>query len=85
MVTVKVFGTFRLESRLNKSMEFDVKSIKELFPLIINEIKKHDPCTSITEKDLKGCVISVNGKQVRLRTKLKDGDEVCIMPAVAGG
>lgn len=85
MVTVKLFGTFRLESRLNNALEMDVKRVKDIYPLIITEIKKHDPCTSLTEADFKGCIVSVNGTQVGLRTKLNDGDEVCLMPAVAGG
>ncbi|MDO4816567.1 MAG: MoaD/ThiS family protein [Bacillota bacterium] len=85
MVTVKLFGTFRLDSRLNGAIEMDVKKVKDIYPLIITEIKKHDPCTSLTEADFKGCVVSVNGKQVNLRYKLNDGDEVYLMPAVAGG
>jgi len=84
MVTVKLFGTFRLDSRL-QVLKLDVKNVKEIYPLIIAEVKKHDPCTSLTEADFKGCVVSVNGKQVKLRTKLNDGDVVCLMPAVAGG
>ena len=84
MVTVKLFGTFRLDSRI-KELQVDVKNVKQIYPLIINEVKKHDPCTSLTEADFKGCVVSVNGKQVSLRTRLNDGDEVCLMPAVAGG
>lgn len=84
MVTVKLFGTFRLESRL-KVLEFDVKNVKDIYPLIIEEVKKHDPCTALNEDSFKGCIVSVNGKQVGLKTKLKDGDVVCLMPAVAGG
>lgn len=84
MVTVKLFGTFRLDSRI-KELQLDVKNVKQIYPLIITEVKKHDPCTSLTEADFKGCVVSVNGKQVSLRTRLNDGDEVCLMPAVAGG
>ena len=84
MVTVKLFGIFRLESRL-KVLEFDVKKVKDIYPLIIEEVKKHDPCTTLTPDSFKGCIVSVNGKQVSERTILKDGDEVCLMPAVAGG
>ncbi|MDO4573195.1 MAG: MoaD/ThiS family protein [Clostridia bacterium] len=84
MVTVKLFGTFRLDSRL-KVLQLDVSSVKEIYPLIISEIKKIDPSTELTEKDLKGCIVAVNGKQARLNAKLRDGDEVCLMPAVAGG
>ena len=84
MVTVKLFGTFRLDTRL-KVVELEASSVKELLPLIMAEVKKLDPSTQLTEKDLKGCIISVNGKQSKLRAKLNNGDEVCLMPAVAGG
>jgi len=84
MVTVKLYGTFRLDSRLQK-LELNVKSVKEIYPYIISEVKKHDPNTALTEKDLKGGIIAINGKQSRPNAKLCDGDEVCIMPAIAGG
>lgn len=84
MVTVKLFGTFRLDTRL-KVIELEASSVKELLPQIISEVKKLDANSPVTEKDLKGCIISVNGKQARLKTKLNNGDEVCLMPAVAGG
>lgn len=84
MVTVKLFGTFRLDSRV-KCLYLDVKNVREIYPLIIDEVKRLNSSASLTEKDLKGCIVSVNGKQVRPSAKLKDGDEVCLMPAVAGG
>ena len=84
MVNVKLFGTFRLDTRL-KTLEVEASSVRELFPLILNEVKRLDPKTDITEKDLKGCIVCINGKQAKLRSKLSDGDEVCLMPAVAGG
>ena len=52
MVTVKMFGTFRLDSGM---------------------------------KDVKGCIVCLHDKQVRPSTKLNDGDEVVLVPAVAGG
>ena len=84
MVSVKLFGTFRLDSGI-KELELDVSSIKKLLPLIMDEVKRRDPETELTIKDLKGCIFSLNGKQVGINTKLKDGDVLYLVPAVAGG
>ena len=80
MITVKIFGTFRLDSGL-KQMQADVKTAKELYPLIMDEVKRIDPNTKLTIKDVKGCILSRGGKQIRL----DDGDVICLVPAVAGG
>lgn len=84
MVSVKLFGTFRLDSGI-KELELDISSIKKLLPLIMDEVKRRDPETELTIKDLKGCIFSLNGKQVGINSKLKDGDELYLVPAVAGG
>ena len=83
MITVKIFGTFRLDSGL-KQMQADVKSAKELYPLIMDEVKRIDPNTKLTIKDVKGCILS-RGKQISPWTRLDDGDVICLVPAVAGG
>ena len=56
MITVKIFGTFRLDSGL-KQMQADVKTAKELYPLIMDEVKRIDPNTKLTIKDVKGCIL----------------------------
>ncbi len=84
MVSVKLFGTFRLDSGI-KELELDISSIKKLLPLIMDEVKRRDPETELTIKDLKGCIFSLNGKQVGINAKLKDGDVLYLVPAVAGG
>ena len=81
MITVKIFGTFRLDSGL-KQMQADVK---ELYPLIMDEVKRIDPNTKLTIKDVKGCILSRGGKQISPSTRLDDGDVICLVPAVAGG
>jgi len=83
-VRVKIFGVFRLDSGI-KEMTVQVETVKELFPLIIEEAKRLNPQTPLKVKDLEGCVVAVNGKQVKPNTKLQDGDEVMLVPAVAGG
>ena len=47
MVTVKLFGTFRLDSGI-KEMSLDVSSVKEIFPNIMDEGTKGDPQTALT-------------------------------------
>lgn len=84
MITVKIFGTFRLDSGL-KELQADAKNAKELYPIIWNEVLRLDPDTTLTMKDVKGCILSRDGKQITPRTPLKDGDVVHLVPAVAGG
>lgn len=84
MVTVKLFGTFRLDSGL-KELQLEAGSVKDIFPLIMDEVRRLDPQTELTIKDLKSCVVSLNGRQVGMRTALSDGDLVILVPAVAGG
>lgn len=84
MVTVKLFGTFRLDSGI-KEMNLDVSSVKDIFPIIMDEVKRRDPQTALTMKDLKGCIVSLNGRQVGMKAQLRDGDTLFLVPAVAGG
>lgn len=75
MITVKLFGLVRLETGM-KELAVDAESIKEL---------KKELSRSIPEETIKGCVLLVNGKHANRFTKLKDGDQVMLMPPVAGG
>lgn len=84
MVTVKLFGTFRLDSGI-KELDVDAATVKDALPLIMDEVMKKDPKTNLTMKDLKGCIVSRNGKQIKLRDKLNDGDVLYLVPAVGGG
>lgn len=84
MVTVKLFGTFRLDSGI-KEMRVEAKVVKDILPQIMDEVLKRDPETKLTVKDLKGCIVSLNGKQVGFNTKLHDGDVLYLVPAVGGG
>lgn len=84
MITVKIFGTFRLDSGL-KQLQADVRTAKELYPIIMEEVKRMNPDTKLTIKDVKGCILSRGGKQISPSTRLCDGDVICLVPAVAGG
>ena len=75
MITVKLFGLVRLETGI-KELEIDAKNISEL---------KKGLARFIPEDKIKGCVLLVNGKQASRFTKLNDGDQVMLMPPVAGG
>lgn len=84
MVTVKLFGLFRLDTGL-KQLSLEVGSVKELYPLLLAEAKQKNPLTKVTAKDLDGCVVFVNGTQCTKRAKLRDGDQVLLMSPVCGG
>ena len=84
MVTVKLFGTLRLDSGV-KELTAEADSVRALYPLIHAEIRNRKPDSGITEKTLKSCLIAVNGKQVTPQAKLRDGDTVYLFPAAAGG
>ena len=84
MITVKIFGTFRLDRGL-KELQADVKNARELYPIIMEEVKRLDPDTTLTIKDVKGCILSRGGRQISPGTRLKDGDVIHLVPAVAGG
>jgi len=75
MITVKVFGLVRLETGI-KELQIEAENVKEL---------KKALTRSIPEEMAKGCVLLLNGKPVNRFTKLKDGDQLMLMPPVAGG
>lgn len=84
MVTVKLFGLFRLNSGL-KEIKAEASSVKELYPILMEEAKKVNPQVMITAADIDGCIVVINGKQMKKSSKLKDGDIVFLMPPVCGG
>lgn len=84
MVTVKLFGTLRLDSGV-KEVTAEAGTVRELYPLVLREIRAVKPDSAVTEKALRGCLVAVNGVQAGGRTKLRDGDTVFLFPAVAGG
>ena len=84
MVTVKLFGTLRLDSGV-KELTAEADSVRALYPIILAEIRRQNPDSGITERVLKSCLIAVNGKQATPQAKLRDGDTVYLFPAAAGG
>ena len=84
MVNVKLFGLFRLDTGI-KEMNVDANCVKDLYPLLLEEAKRINPSTTITAKDIDGCIVVINGKQSRKSAKLKDGDQLMLMSPVCGG
>ena len=84
MVTVKLFGTLRLETGV-KELQLEAGSVKELIPLVCREIRRQRPDYAVSEKDVRACLAAVNGVRANPRAKLRDGDVVVFFPAAAGG
>ncbi len=84
MVHVKLFGLLRLDTGL-KELTAEAAAVGDLYPILLAEAKRVKPSTTITAKDVDGCVILINGKQGKKSSRLKDGDEVLLMSPVCGG
>ena len=75
MITVRLFGLVRLETGI-KELQVEADNVRQLQKALTRWIP---------EETIKGCVLLVNGKQANRFTKLKSGDQVMLMPPVAGG
>ena len=76
MITAKLFGLLRIESGI-KEKQLEAASVKEVLDFLTG--------CGIDREALNGCVILVNGKPAKKRSKLTDGDTVVLMSPVAGG
>lgn len=84
MVNVKLFGLFRLDTGI-KELNAEAETVHDLYPILLAEAKRLNPETTITSDDIDGCIIMVNGKTAKKKTKLSDGDKVMLMSPVCGG
>ncbi len=84
MVHVKLFGLLRLDTGL-KELDAEAATVGELYPILLREAKRRKPATTVTARDVDGCVILINGKQGKKSSRLRDGDEVLLMSPVCGG
>ena len=84
MVTVKMFGTLRLETGV-KELAAEAETVMALYPLSGRQIRAAKPHCAVAEQPLRGCLVAVNGVRVNPRTRLRDGDVVYFFPAAAGG
>ena len=84
MINVKLFGLFRLDTGI-KEMDVEASCVKDLYPKLLEKAKEVNPKTTITSKDIDGCIVVINGVQSKKSAKLKDGDKVMLMSPVCGG
>ena len=76
MITVKLYGLLRIESGI-KEKQLEAATVAEVLDALAE--------CGIPRRELKGCVILLNGKSAAKRSKLKNGDTVILMSPVAGG
>ena len=76
MITVKLYGLLRIESGI-KEKQLNSATAAE----VLNTLAE----CGIPKKDLDSCMILINGKTGKKRSKLADGDTVVLMSPVAGG
>ena len=76
MITVKLYGLLRIDSGI-RERQVEADRISEVFDDL-------EAC-GVSPKELRGCLILINGKPGNRRSKLHDGDVVQMLPPVAGG
>ena len=76
MITVKLYGLLRVESGI-KERKIEAATVKD----VLQDLARQ----GISQKDLSGCLILINGKTATKRSVLHDGDVVQLMSPVAGG
>ena len=76
MITVKLYGLLRIESGIRERQIEAERAADVLEDLVMQGIPR---------KELKGCILLVNGKPGTKRMKLNDGDVVQLLSPVAGG
>lgn len=84
MVTVKTFGLFRLDTGI-KELQLEADCVKDIYPVMLAKAKELNPRTTITNKDIDGCIVVINGVQSNKKASLHDGDVVMLMSPVCGG
>ncbi|MBE6008762.1 MAG: MoaD/ThiS family protein [Lachnospiraceae bacterium] len=81
MATAKLFGVMRLKTKI-KEIELPEGRLLDSLHIIAENA---DPASGVTVKELKNCVIMINGKQSNCRAKIKNGDEVIFLSPAGGG
>ena len=76
MITVKLYGLLRIDSGI-KECKIEAASVKDVLQDLMAQ--------GISQADLRGCIILINGKPAKKRSSLHDGDVVQLMSPVAGG
>lgn len=79
-IRLKFFASYR-EVIGKKEMELDLKEGKRLADLLQHLYKKYPRLEAFKE----GIICSINKEYAPLDAKLKEGDEVALLPPVSGG
>ena len=83
-VHVKVLGLLRLDTGL-RELDAEADRVSDLYPVLLGRARELNPQTTVTAADINGCIILVDGKQVKKGARLHDGDTVFLMSPVCGG
>ena len=83
MVTVKLFGALRLRSGL-KEYQLEARDLSELYAQLA-KISDGIGMEPVTVKDLRTCIVMINGKQCGPHHSLADGDTVVLLTPASGG
>lgn len=83
MVTVKLFGALRLRSGL-KEYRLEANNLNELYAQLA-ELSNQAGAQPVSVRDLRDCIVMINGKQCRPRHPLSDGDQVVLLTPAGGG
>jgi molybdopterin converting factor small subunit len=82
MITVKIFGTYRLKS-VKGELRLNAGTVKQ----VLVDIGQN--CPELSEQELKQAILFVNKQQItgrrRLSMRLKDGDELVLISPMCGG
>lgn len=78
MVTVRLFGTLRLDAK-RRSLEVEAATVEAMLTVAAAELGLPN------RSSLEQSVIFVNGERSGLRSRLRDGDEVYLLSPAAGG
>ena len=76
MITVKLYGLLRIDSGI-KERKIEAAAMKDVFQDLMQQ--------GISQAELNGCIILINGKPANKRSSLQSGDVVQLMSPVAGG
>jgi molybdopterin converting factor small subunit len=86
MINVRVFGVMRLLLKVSNIKIPEAKGVNTVGAVLKIIDASFD---NITLKELKGCIVFVNGTNIvelkRLRTEIDTGDEIQIFSTMGGG
>ena len=83
MITVKLFGALRLRSGL-KEYQLEAENLNALYTQL-SEISKNKGMEAVSVKELRDCIVMINGKQCKPHHALSDGDTVVLLTPASGG